>query len=229
LNYLKVIVFKELLKRGSATLTELKKELGVDECLISGLLRDYGEHLEVSGDEVKVEEPVGLVMRLWREGASVLELLRALNWKGFEEFCGRLFREASYLPLNNLRFSHLGRRYEVDVIALKRPYLIAVDCKRWKRALRGMVVAFVEKHLERCRALSEALWSIRRLSAQLNGWEEAIVVPTLLTALEEEVKLIEGVPIVPLFKLKGFLNELGPALLDSLTSFRSRRREEPLN
>ena len=58
---------------------------------------------------------------------------------------------------------------------------------------------------ERGRALASAL--SQSLRAEVRGWTEAKVVPLVVNLHEGQLKVYEGVPVVPLSKLVSFLNE----------------------
>jgi len=227
LEFLREYLFKELLIKGNLNLKELSEVLNLNEKRLRDVIRPYSNFFEVRGSEVRIKDAVNLILALWKEGFRMDELLRYSNWRYFEELCCRLFSEASFHALRGLHFSYEGKRYEVDVVALRDPYVIVIDCKRWRRAMRSRVEVFANRHLERCKALAKELWHLKRLNALIGKWRTAKIVPILLTLLEESVKLVNGVAIVPLFKLRGFIKEL-PYLLEDLTVFESSRREGKL-
>ena len=82
------------------------------------------------------------------------------------------------------------------MIALKGNQTFLVECKKWagnRYRLSAMKKA-VEQHKERTRFYAAITH------------EDAI--PLLVTLIEEEIRVYEGVPIVPVQKLNQFVNEL---------------------
>ena len=82
------------------------------------------------------------------------------------------------------------------MIAWKDNQTFLVECKKWagNRYRLSAVKKAVEQHKE------------RTLFYAAITHEDAI--PLLVTFIEEEIRVYEGVPIVPVQKLNGFVNEL---------------------
>src|SRR5512136_2453837 len=68
---------------------------------------------------------------LLRRGVSFEEATKNLGWQDFEGVVSDAFEASGFRTLRNVRFSHRKKRNEVDVVALERPRLVAVDCKHW--------------------------------------------------------------------------------------------------
>jgi hypothetical protein len=82
------------------------------------------------------------------------------------------------------------------VIAWKGNQTFLVECKKWagNRYRLSAVKKAVEQHKERTTFYAAITH------------EDAI--PLLVTLIEEEIRVYEGVPIVPVQKLNSFVNEL---------------------
>jgi hypothetical protein len=89
-----------------------------------------------------------------------------------------------------------GMRRQYDVIARQSGRTLLAECKQWSAgryrlsALRQAVV----QHRERAQFYE----AITR--------EEAV--PLIVTLIEEEVRIVDGVPLVPVHRLNAFLAEL---------------------
>ncbi|MEM1884794.1 MAG: restriction endonuclease [Candidatus Jordarchaeales archaeon] len=158
------------------------------------------------GDKLIAPDRVSLVEALLSYGFTAEYLARLLTWKAFEEFLGGVFDRHGYSLIRNFRFSRSGRRFEVDILALKKPLVICVECKHYKRP---RTVApdrrILERHAERTKALAD---SIPGLSLELgvSGWGKIKVLPLVVTLLQEG--FYRKIPVVPVFKLNSFLLEL---------------------
>jgi hypothetical protein len=88
------------------------------------------------------------------------------------------------------------KRRQYDVIAWKGNQTFLVECKKWagNRYRLSAVKKAVDQHKERT-----------TFYAVITN-EDAI--PLLVTLIEEEIRLYEGVPIVSIQKLNSFVNEL---------------------
>lgn len=168
------------------------------------------------GDKLIAPDRVSLVEALLSYGFTAECLARLLSWKSFEEFLGGVFDRHGYSLIRNFRFSCGGRRFEVDILALKKPLVICVECKHYKRPRTAAPdKRILERHTERTRALAE---SIPGLSLELgvSGWGKIKVLPLIVTLLQES--FYRKIPVVPVFKLNSFLLELD-ANIDSMCYF----------
>ena len=121
----------------------------------------------------------------------------AVVWQNFERLAAFIFEKNNFrVKVNTVKtFQKTKRQY--DVIAWKDNQTLLVECKKWagNRYRLSAVKKAVEQHKERT-----------LFYAAITN-EDAI--PLLVTLIEEEIRVYEGVPIVSIQKLNGFVNELG--------------------
>ncbi|MCS7385492.1 MAG: restriction endonuclease [archaeon GB-1867-005] len=139
-------------------------------------------------------------------GADVQSVALTLNWREFEDICARAFQIHGYDVYRNFRFAVWRHRYEIDVIGIREPLIICVDCKRWSAGRFSAVRKSALRHFERLEALSICRSALTRLG--IYGWPRAIFIAAILSIYEDKIKIYEGIPIVPVFKFNSFLNEL---------------------
>ena len=85
-----------------------------------------------------------------------------------------------------------GKR-QFDVIAERFNELFLVECKKWSgRHKINALRKAVDEHLERCLLYSKKA--------------NKKAMPLIVTLVEEEIKIHEDVPIVPIEKLNYFIN-----------------------
>ncbi len=151
-------------------------------------------------------------------GADSERVAKALEWNEFETFTAEAFKANGYRVKKNLRFKWAERRWEVDFLGFKNPIIVCVDCKRWLHGWGTAAVAKTAKsQLKRTEALTRALFSFRE-KLGLTNWQEAKIVPVIISLVVGPTKFCDRVPVVPILQLQNFSNEL-EGYVDSLAHF----------
>lgn len=159
-----------------------------------------------------------MAIRALNLGADLERVARVLEWKEFENIVATAFEANNFAVERRFRFKWAGRRWEMDILGCSEPLIACVDCKQWRRGWRrSAIVKAVDLQVERTRSLADALVSLRERVGLVN-WEEAILVPIVLSLTPSQFKFYNKVPIVPVLQLQGFLNEL-QGHITSLTHF----------
>jgi len=168
---------------------------------------------------------VKVAVRAIRLGADFERVCIFLRWKEFENLAAEAFRANGYSVLNNFRFRHAGKRFEIDLLARMEPLIVCVDCKHWHHGWsRAAIVRVVEMQIKRTEALADA-FPIVYEKIGLETWKQAIFTPTVLSLTQGSFKFHNKVPIVPILKIQNFLNEL-PAHTHLLTHFTIKIKSE---
>lgn len=194
-----------LLSEGRLSLSDLAREVMLPPESLRSLLE--GLPVRVEGESVVVEDRLRLLLEAWARGFDPIELALKAGWRDFERLCADLFNKFGYKTLVNFRLKHQGRYFEVDVLALREPWILAADCKRWRRLRSSSLRRAALLQKKRCIALANAIPFNRELSAEVRGWRRARVVPFIVNLHESDSAIHEGVPVVPLNKLASFLND----------------------
>jgi len=178
-----------------------------------GLISERGGLVEAStGQRLRI------AVRAVEAGADFERVCRALGWREFEEMAAHVFEENGYRVRRRFRFAAEGRRWEIDVLASRRPLLICAECKRWARGMGNAAARrTAETHLEKVRVLSENLVKVAP-RVGLRGWRRAVVVPVAMSLTPAPLKLYGRVPVVPILSLPSFLGEF-EGHLDGLAQF----------
>jgi len=117
-------------------------------------------------------------------------------WQNFERLAGFIFEKNDFrVAVNTVKTLHKKRR-QYDVIARRNDRTFLVECKKWagSRYRLSALKRAVVQHKERT-AFYETIMD-----------EDAI--PVIVMLIEEEVRVYEGVPLVPVRKLNSFIAEL---------------------
>lgn len=182
--------------------------------LVYSLLEDGFLHREKDG--LAVLDRIALLEALLSRGFTVEYLASLFTWRDFEAFSDEVFTKHGYFSLRNFRFSQGGRRFEVDLLALKKPLLLCVECKHYKKPKAIMPSKqSMERHVERAKALAKSMPRLT-LDVGVSGWGHVKVIPLIITLTQEGIQ--KGVPVVPVFKLNTFLLELD-SNIDLICSF----------
>jgi hypothetical protein len=114
-----------------------------------------------------------------------------------------------------VRFKNHGRRWEIDVVGVRKPLVVCIDCKHWHHRLcESTGRKIVSEQVARVRALASTVPNpVARI--ERTSLDECKFVPVVLSLIVEKSKFFEGVPIVPILQLQDFLNYL-PTSTDSM-------------
>jgi Holliday junction resolvase-like predicted endonuclease len=211
------------LTRNGATLGEdVKKDSRLPSDTLIELLEKLQSEdlLKLNGDSVEAdsENRLKLAVKAISLGADVEVVSGFLGWQEFESIAATALKNNGYAVLQNLRFKHAARKWEIDVVGCRKPLVVCVDCKDWHRGLSPSAIRrIVESQVERARELADALPNVS-IGIECAKWSKAKFVPAVLVLLPNRFKFCDGVPIVPVLQLQDFLSQL-PLELDSVKYF----------
>lgn len=208
----------EILKTSPVTIDELSRSLLLPSSrvrdLMANLIKIHLLSLKNENEKLIVEPIDKLKLALYaiQQGANVKKVSLCLNWREFEEFCALAFRAYGYSVYRNFRFECNDRRFEIDVIGVKKPLILCVDCKRWSAGRFSVLHKNAINHFHKVERLSACSNALHRLGV-LN-WDAVLLLPVMLTVHEDKVKVYDGTPIVPVFKFNSFLSEFEAFICD---------------
>ncbi len=115
-------------------------------------------------------------------------------WQNFEKLSAFIFEKNDFqVSINRVLTCDKNRR-QYDVISRRGDRTYLVECKQWRGRCRlHALKKAIEQHKERVSFYKD-----------ITG-EEAI--PVVVTLVEEEIRLYDGVPVVPILKLDAFIRE----------------------
>ncbi len=166
--------------------------------------------VEVGEDRVCLVDRLALAVHLVSKlNVDPRRVAGLLDWRLFEQHAARAFEEAGYTVYRSLRL-HGPQGFEVDVLAVDTAAAraVAVECKHWspRTSSPSRVAAVAARHLERVRRLAAA-WQRLGLPTPRRG--RVRVVPVLLVLREHGLPRVAfGVPVVPVSRLRGFIEAL---------------------
>jgi len=189
-------------------LDELKEE--TTRSKINSFLKEIeqiGIHLQPTIDgnlQITREQRAQLVIFGARNGADWDKIIKQLSWQEFELLTTIVGDEFGYVAKTGLNFSTEKRKYQIDVILKNTPYIILIDCKHFGGTGKQSVLRnAATEQIIRTVALAE---NINDLKAKINvrKWKKGIVLPMIVTWLDDSVYFHENVPVIPFTKLHSF-------------------------
>lgn len=200
---------------------EAKVPSSVASKLLQRLQNDGLVNVKDAEYEANSLQRMGLAIRALSLGADLEHISQLLQWQEFESITVVALERNGFDVTKNVRFKNSRRRWELDIVACKKPLVLCIDCKHWQRALRLSVLKkIVEEQVERTEALAEVLPS-PVIKVDCTVWTRARFIPAVLSLVESKFKFYDDVPIVPILKIQDFLNQL-PAYADSLKHFEKK-------
>ena len=143
------------------------------------------------------------------QGEEIEKIIREIDWKDFEELVSKILKKHDFEIHHNFRFK-TNRRYEIDIVAVKKKILLAIDCKKWEKGrykATGLKYA-VQDQKERVKQLKKFLKKNPIAKSKLNISKKVKFIPLIITWFEEDLLEHENVFIVPVWKFNSFLLDL---------------------
>ena len=153
-----------------------------------------------------------------QKGCDIENISRSLSWKDFEALTSEILVLNGYSTKTNVYFSK-PRRVQIDVIGANNNLAIVADCKHWKRYSLSTISSYAEQQIQRTKILCSTRKRIR--------YNISHAIPIILTLYSMDVKLIDGVPIVPISKFNSFIEDVSLYLSDiRVISAKNSRRQK---
>ena len=172
-------------------------------------------------DSVKVDScmRLKLAVKAASLGSDVENISNLLCWQEFEEIAAYALKNYGYAVANNVRFKHVDRRWEIDVVGCKKPLVVCIDCKHWQHAISPSALRrIVDSQVERSAAFADSLPNLK-LNVECTRWKEAQFIPIIISLMPSSFKFYNKVPVVPILQIQDFLNQM-PLYTESLKVFR---------
>ena len=217
-----LISLLKLTKDGSVLVETVNKDARIASDIVMKLLETLQSqglvHLKGGFVEIDRDGRLKIAVKAASLGADIERVSAFFSWQEFEEIAALALERNGYGSVRNVRFKHGGRRWEIDVVGCRKPLVLCVDCKHWRRGLKPSALRrIVEAQADRTRALANTLPSAA-LKIECAKWKKAKFVPAILSLIPSSFKFYNNVPVVPILQLQDFLMQL-PAQVEELTYF----------
>ena len=125
-------------------------------------------------------------------GAAVDEVSRLLQWQDFESLAAEILESRDFDTDKNVILTN--PRMEIDVVGIKSGTAILIDCKHWNKMSQSSLESAVLKQIERTRKF-------------VAKEKVHTAIPAIVTLYQQDMKFLEGVPIIPIHQLDSFCEE----------------------
>jgi hypothetical protein len=144
------------------------------------------------------EDRMKLAVLALRSGTDIEMISKCVSWQDFEAFASHLLNLSGYIAECNLNFSKPSRM-QIDVVGINydSQLAIVVDCKHWKRNNLASISSYARKQAQRTSVL---LLQIRKKVSR--------AIPIILTLYPMDIRLVDGVPVVPIVKFNSFIKDV---------------------
>jgi len=203
-------------------ISDIVSDTHVPEVIVRNVIESLADcgilSLQGSNIIVKVKDCVDALFKLL-EGNLLKDiefLCDFIPWNVFEEVVCRICRVCNYETIRRLRIPTRYGREEIDVIAIKDNIMLFIEVKHYKKArlkLEDVVRIHVEK-VKKCVESREEL--LKRVPVKCMF--SCYVIPVVVTLRDYGVKVLDDVPIVPIYRLRSFLCDV-ITYVDSLAHF----------
>ena len=176
--------------------------------------------LRISGSKIVAtpEQRLRIAIKAVDLGADVERVCKHLKWEEFEEISTLALEMNGFKVKRHFRFSWNGKRFEIDLLALKRPFVVCVDCKHWRQGWGGSASRkAAEKQIQRTKILAEASTSMAK-KIGIDGWSQACFIPVIISLFPSISRFYKTSPIVPIIQLGSFIQAM-PAHIDEIDHY----------
>ena len=207
----------------SVDVEKLRGSMRITSEALEGVLYELSESnmITVEGGRISLslDQRLQLASKAVEVGADFESVSRSLGWKEFEEISAKVLEENLFRVLRRFRFTAEGRRWEIDLLAVKAPYLVCAECKHWGKGMGNQTArGIVKTHLEKTEVLSRFLESLNRRIG-IESWSRATLVPMVLTLSATPMEIYRRVPSVSVLALPSFIAEFD-GQLERLANFK---------
>jgi len=137
------------------------------------------------------------------------DIASTITWQEFENLVSEILKENNFSVSKNFRFK-INRRYEIDLIAVRRNLVLCIDCKQWKggRSKKSSVAKAAKDQEIRLKEFVKFLKKNKDISRKMSIGKECSFIPTIITLLQEDMVKQSGTLIIPVWKLNSFLIDI---------------------
>lgn len=142
-----------------------------------------------------------------QSGNDIERVSNFLSWQDFETFASALLDISGYATECDLHFSR-PTRMQIDILGFNHDsgLAIVIDCKHWKRNHLSAISLYAGKQAQRTSNLL------------IHRGMISCAVPVVLTLHPADIRLVDGVPVVPVSKFNSFIQEIPFYLDDEIES-----------
>ncbi len=199
---------------GSLRITSEAFDATLRQLVDEGLVSIGGESISLD-----LDQRLGVAVKAVEAGADPETISRGFGWLEFEELAAKVLEANGFRVLRRFRFMAEGRRWELDLLAARAPYLVCGECKHWGKGIGNKTArGIIETHLEKTGVFAGHIDGLRERIG-IDGWSKAVIVPMALTLSATPMEIYRRVPSVSVLALPSFISEFD-GQIERLANFR---------
>lgn len=202
----------KLIKSNLVIIDEIIEDTRINKSQVISTLNylEKNKLLVLNGKNIEISNynKILLTVRAIELRADIESTTSLLHWKEFEEIAAFILERNNFIVKKNFRFTYLKKRNEIDLIGLKNPLILCIDCKHWHKELHfSSINTIVIKQIKRTKDLVAFLPSFSK-NIECAQWDYGLFIPAILTLLPAKDKFHNSVPIIPILQFQDFINQL---------------------
>ncbi|NHJ39777.1 MAG: hypothetical protein FK731_07065 [Asgard group archaeon] len=139
------------------------------------------------------------------EGIDFDKIIKEISWQEFEILTTLVGAEFGYEAKTGLNFSSETRKFQIDVILKNSPYVFLIDCKHFGGVgKQSTLKKAVSDQIDRVKAVANSINDLKE-KMNVSSWKKIILLPMIITWLDDELFFHDKVPVVPFPKFRSFL------------------------
>ena len=194
---------------GEASLDEVRESVKVTSEAFDQTVESMALEGTITLDDdairLTTRQRVRLAVKAVELGLDFQTVSSSLGWLEFEEFAAHVFEENGFNVLRRYRFQAEERRWEIDVLASRYPYIVCAECKHYTKGMGNSAArTIIETHLEKTEVFARNLPGQAKKMG-VHRWKDAVVLPITLTLSPTEMRIYRRMPSVSALALTSFL------------------------
>lgn len=209
--YLAIIKYTTL---GSVGIEKISNELRIPINIIRRDISSLAKESFLSSAQgivkTSIDQRLRLALLTIKKGTDIEKVCEALGWREFEDIVILILERNGFKTLKHFRFKTPEKRYEIDILGFREPFMLSIDCKRWKRSWqKAATIRVINTQVKRTVALIQRFSSLKeKITITDSKNINIIFLPLIVTLSETPLRIYEKVSVVPIFHFQNFLNEM---------------------
>ena len=201
----------KLTNKQSVDLNLISKNTKLDKRNVKTILKKFNLEGLISLSENSLEinnySRIILSIKAIELGADIEYATSLLCWQEFEGIAAIALERNNFSVKKNVRFTYAKKRNEIDLVGLKKPIVLSIDCKHWHREIKpSSLKNIVTNQINRTKSLMDSLPNITT-KIECTTWENVTFVPAILSLMPIRNKFYNLVPIISILQFQDFLNQ----------------------
>lgn len=201
----------KLTNNQSVDFNSISEDTKLDKRNVNAILKKFNLEglisLSKNSLEINNYSRIILSIKAIELGADIEYATSLLCWQEFEGIAAIALEQNNFSVKKNIRFTYAKKRNEIDLVGLKKPIVLCIDCKHWHREIKpSSLKNIVTNQINRTKSLMDSLPNTKT-KIECTNWENVTFVPAILSLMPIRNKFYNLVPIISILQFQDFLNQ----------------------